>query len=814
MPLVNQRQQKEFNTRGPFDNTLDYKTDDRVSANGKFYVAPEPIPAGEGTPTPGTNRWIDDPGSEGEIGETGTQGDSVKAVYTRSATAPAAPTGTYAGGIFTVNAPWETTVPSGTKTLYRADATLDTVANKVTFSRAEQWTGPIGPEPSDARLNALISPLLTAAINASSLQNESQVNALITAALLAGDYTTQAVVQRLINNVLQAVTDASIFAEALFSVDRATWHAQLASYRYVWLRKIEEDRNTDNPEVVIDLGIVAIGDHITEVHHDDTLTGTGADADNLLRVAKPAADTGAQKNPFRVRKWASIDSNTDDSLIAGEIGLLDASDTQIQTGDISRAAKIRIAKKQATFGTNAADANTELDTQDISDYLQNVVDKGGSVIVALSQFGQSSIVYFQAEIATEVIETIDNEQVVVGWELSELISWGSYTPPSQGVGWNIVGSLAFGNMWQDIINLAEKLAEYVKREALEGSASDQFASYDNALFGANYFPGNWCLFNQTTEPTDDTNAIRQPDIASGSGVLVWHLRDDSDPNKSWTPETLDASLWPNGRKFHITPWSPYKPNTFLEVALTTAATLVGTDNQARLWAQAAWVETGEIGDVLDDGDYFRFSENKPSQLNFDLPVEAIPGLIYQYAKLDGTNVSDALIAAIQGDNEAVTLSETFRVDTTNVNYYVQITPAGGINTQNTIRIRLPSSAANTQIDRDLKRLLKRRAWVKIGDDFIVNVTTNHTRSIIGTSLTFNFNYGVVEGAAPTGSTPVSLRVVGNDTHRGELALYAFIAEKWNTFTEKTTKHNDDLVLVADSEDNYEVKVMKISTLTA
>ena len=667
-------------------------------------------------------------------------------------------------------------------------------------------------EPSDARLNALIGPLLTAAINALSLQNESQVHALIAADLLAGDYTTQTVVQRLINNVLQAVTDASIFAEALFSVDRAAWHEQLASYRYVWLRKIEEDRNTDNPEVVIDLGIVALADHITEVHHDETLIGTGADADNLLRVAKPAEDTGAQKNPFRVRKWASIDSNTDDSLIAGEIGLLDASDTQIQTGDISRAAKIRIAKKQATFGTNAADANTALNTQDISDYLQNVVDKGGSVIVALSQFGQSSIVYFQAEIATEVIETIDNEQVVVGWELSELISYGSYTPPSQGVGWNIVGSLAFGNMWQDIINLSEKLDEYVKREALEGSESDQFASYNNGLFGANYFAGDWCLFNQTTEPTDDTNAIRQPDIASGSGVIVWHLRDDSDPNKSWTPETLDASLWPSGRNFHITPWSPYRPNIFLEVTLTSAAIVVGTDGQSRLWAQATWTKTGNFS-PLADGDYSRFSENKPSQLAFDLPVESIPGLLYQYAKLDGTNVSDALVAAIQGDNEAVTLTQTFRVDVSNVDYYVQITPAGGVNTNNTIRIRLPSSAANTQIDTDLKRLLKRRAWVKIGDDFIVNVTTNYTRSIIGTSLTFNFNYGVVEGAAPTGSTPVSLRVVGNDTHRGELALYAFIAEKWNTFTEKTTKHNDDLVLVADSEDNYEVKVMKISTLT-
>ena len=53
---------------------------------------------------------------------------------------------------------------------------------------------------------------------------------------------------------------------ALFSVDRDVWHAQLSAYRYVWLRKIEEDRNTGNPEVVIDLGIVSLESTLTFTH--------------------------------------------------------------------------------------------------------------------------------------------------------------------------------------------------------------------------------------------------------------------------------------------------------------------------------------------------------------------------------------------------------------------------------------------------------------------------------------------------------------------------------------------------------------------
>ena len=219
--------------------------------------------------------------------------------------------------------------------------------------------------------------------------------------------------------------------------------------------------------------------------------------------------------------------------------------------------------------------------------------------------------------------------------------------------------------------LNSALSAYVLNSALEGQTNDQFASYDNALFGAGYFPGNWCLFNQTTQPTDDTNAIGQPNITTGSGVILWgDLRDDSNPDASWTPETLVAADWASGKIIHISPWHPYDASGHLKVTLTSDASLVGTGNAQHLWAQATWDEIGNFNDVATVGDYSRWSENTPSQLKFDLPVESIPNLPLLYALLDGSNVTQKLKDAIQGDNESVTLSPDFRVDVTNVDYYV------------------------------------------------------------------------------------------------------------------------------------------------
>ena len=229
MPLRNARPTTEFNTRGPFDNSQDYDTDDRVSHNGMSYVAPEPIPAGEGAPNPGTNRWIDDPGSEGDSGNKGIKGDSVRAVYIRTAMQPVAPTGTWNGRTLTLQGGWSETIPSGTETLYRSDATLNNVANTATFTTPQRWTGPVGPEPTDTRLNTLITTLLTAM----DLTTADEVNALIQQYLVDNAYRTDASIRDIINeayrNVLRDLGAIQV-QYALNPTSDTDWHDSLTFY--------------------------------------------------------------------------------------------------------------------------------------------------------------------------------------------------------------------------------------------------------------------------------------------------------------------------------------------------------------------------------------------------------------------------------------------------------------------------------------------------------------------------------------------------------------------------------------------------------
>ena len=315
-----------------------------------------------------------------------------------------------------------------------------------------------------------------------------------------------------------------------------------------------------------------------------------------------------------------------------------------------------------------------------------------------------------------------------------------------------------------------QLAGYVKKEELEGKETDRYASYTNAFMAASYRRGSISLFNETTVPTNDDNAVRQPDIddKATNGVIAFStfLRTDRDPNNlQWATEVA-ASEYPTGTVLYISIWN--YPSAHVKVTLTSNAAKVGTGDAAFLWATATWDEVNDIPDVVDYGNYFKIAEYEPTDLDLRIPASDI--LDPPWIRTDGTNVTQAVKDAVQGDNESVTLSQDFRVNTTNVDYYVGRTVAS-----KQLRIRLPSSAANTRADTDLQRLLQPAAWVQIGD-WVADITTNFTRSVIGTSLTFAFNYEEVSGTYPTGSDTVKVTVIGEDVHRGQLARQSFKEE--------------------------------------
>ena len=255
-------------------------------------------------------------------------------------------------------------------------------------------------------------------------------------------------------------------------------------------------------------------------------------------------------------------------------------------------------------------------------------------------------------------------------------------------------------------------------------------------------------------------------------IVLGDPRDDSDPDKAFTPETLNASDWPSGRVIHISPWHPYDPSAYLTVTLTSAGVKVGSGNAEHIWAQASWVEHGNIKSTLGS-DYFRLSENTPSQLKFDLPLEAMPALPSNYVRLDGSNVTQALKDKIQGDNESVKLTPDFRVNATNVDYYVSWTESN-----KTLQIRLPSNQANTQTDTDLKRLLHPGIVAALRSMDRGGYNECDARYYWYVANLY-FQLPNISGTIPTGNDTYKITVVGEDVHRGELRDGAFREESMN-----------------------------------
>ena len=115
-----------------------------------------------------------------------------------------------------------------------------------------RWTGPVGPEPSDTRLNTLIADALTAAIIAGDIQSATEVLQQIVDYLANNDYLTESVIQDLINNTLTSVIATDGLIDVEYSTDQIDWQPDLAAYRYVRLR----GSNPNAPWRVLDLGIV------------------------------------------------------------------------------------------------------------------------------------------------------------------------------------------------------------------------------------------------------------------------------------------------------------------------------------------------------------------------------------------------------------------------------------------------------------------------------------------------------------------------------------------------------------------------------
>ena len=197
---------------------------------------------------------------------------------------------------------------------------------------------------------------------------------------------------------------------------------------------------------------------LAQVHHDGTLTGTG-ESSNLLKVAKPAAEAGAEVNPKHVIKFSGIDGEIV-SLNPYKIGFYDG-DTQVQSGSITEADTLYIAEQMGTFGASDPTLSPEVPMEKMfGDRSAN----GGSVVLALRKHGSSEVQYIQSETISRYTDASNRP----GYKLINLTWVGDYTfDTGAGSNWDIVAGNTI-KFTKDIVNIA---LEYAKLDGTNLSAA-------------------------------------------------------------------------------------------------------------------------------------------------------------------------------------------------------------------------------------------------------------------------------------------------------------------------------------------------------
>ena len=316
--------------------------------------------------------------------------------------------------------------------------------------------------------------------------------------------------------------------------------------------------------------------------------------------------------------------------------------------------------------------NPAVDTAAYTDWHSlpaNIIEHRGSTIWTFQRIANASpfapitgTLIIQSE---TIVKNADNNYVLQELTVLEGLSNTFGT----GVNWQVVGAFAMPVGADSIVGGIGKShlpSDVVYTEELQGKATDKFASYNNAMVANTYRAGDWVLTTDTSGPPTSAAQVRQPDIATGSGLIVLgRLRTDADPNNLVWAAVPAATDLASGDIWYAS--IDGDRGSHLAITITSAGTLVGTGDAAYVWATATWVETGDIADVQDFGDYFRLGEHEPTQLQIEIPATDVLGA--PWLRVDGSNATQATKDSIQGDNEESTLVNKFRVDATNVAYY-------------------------------------------------------------------------------------------------------------------------------------------------
>ena len=175
----------------------------------------------------------------------------------------------------------------------------------------------------------------------------------------------------------------------------------------------------------------------------------------------------------------------------------------------------------------------------------------------------------------------------------------------------------------------EKKNNKIGLPGLAGSETDRYGSYTNAFMAAGYRRGAISFFNRTTVPTDDTDAIGQPNIADNSDIVVVlsaFLRTDRDPNNLQWATKSSAADYPSGRVLYFQIWNDKSAHA--KVTLKSAGTFVdgATDDGDFIWFRGSIDEVNDLPDVADFGNYFLISDEEPTDLKIRIPISDVLGV--------------------------------------------------------------------------------------------------------------------------------------------------------------------------------------------
>ena len=182
---------------------------------------------------------------------------------------------------------------------------------------------------------------------------------------------------------------------------------------------------------------------------------------------------------------------------------------------------------------------------------------------------------------------------------------------------------------KDTISDILALGNFVSKVDLEGHEEDLYGSFQQDFLQSDVSErrSGFIFTTDSSGAPTDANALAQiASVDDGTYCIalstVLQTNSDADQIVPDYDTAKAATDYPTGKVFYIHSQVPYDTKNYMKCTITTAGVLVGEGTAAYIYFYATVDEV----ETFANGDYFRFSDLEPSDLDIDIPVSAINNL--------------------------------------------------------------------------------------------------------------------------------------------------------------------------------------------